>query len=212
MNQKQQALKEKYGDEQVLCIPTEALQAFAEGTDPILYETEKVLSCIAAHGVFHLRWQVELDDTWKQVIPYVLMHTESKVLTAKRLKGDARLVGGYTVGMGGHINPEDGEQRAVNEVLTNCIHRELAEETTFDRNRHLVTYELHPKSFVNVRDEVSKVHLCIPVWMKIKEESSIVIREIEKLQGVWLDRSELPALKGKLEGWSEIALALWQGR
>ncbi len=196
-------LQRKYGDERVLCIPTAALEPFARGTDPILYDTDQVLQCMVSHGSYQLRWQVEQDSSWKQVIPYVVIETKEQILAAKRLKGDPRLVGGYTVGMGGHINPEDGE-----DPIEACIRRELEEETTFVWEDNLVSYQIHPVSFVNVRNEVSLMHICIPVRLQVRDYESICIRETEKLEGVWMPKTELDILDGKLEGWSEIALDL----
>ncbi len=196
-------LQKKYGDEKVLCIPTKALEPFAQGQDPILYPTEQVLECMKQHASFQLRYQVEQDSSWKQVIPYVVMETKDRIMAAKRLKGDPRLVGGYTVGMGGHINPEDGE-----EPIETCIRRELEEETTFNWERDLSGYQIHPVSFVNVRNEVSLMHICIPVRLQVQDHEAIQIRETEKLEGVWMEKSNLDVLDGKLEGWSEIALDL----
>ena len=196
-------LQKKYGDERVLCIPTEALEPFAQGSDPILYDTDQVLQCLQEYGSYQFRWQVEQDSSWKQVIPYVVMETAERIMAAKRLKGDPRLVGGYTVGMGGHINPEDGEN-----PIETCIRRELEEETTFSWEQDLEKYQIHPVSFVNVRNEVSLMHICIPVRLQVRNHEAIQIRETEKLQGVWMSKTELDILDGKLEGWSEIALDL----
>ena len=196
-------LQKKYGDEKVLCIPTEALSSFAEGEDPILYPTDHVLACLHECASYQLRWQVEQDSSWKQVIPYVVMETSDRLMAAKRLKGDPRLVGGYTLGMGGHINPEDGE-----DPIETCIRRELEEETTFNWERDLAGYQIHPTSFVNVRNEVSLMHICIPVQLQVRDYKSIQIRETEKLQGVWMSKTELSLLDGKLEGWSEITMNL----
>ena len=196
-------LQKKYGGERVLCIPTEALEPFAQGSDPILYDTDQVLLCLKEYGSFQFRWQVEQDSSWKQVIPYVVMETAERIMAAKRLKGDPRLVGGYTVGMGGHINPEDGE-----DPIETCIRRELEEETTFSWKQDLDGYQIHPVSFVNVRNEVSLMHICIPVRLQVLDHERIQIRETEKLQGVWMSKTELDILYGKLEGWSEIALDL----
>ena len=199
----QEELQKKYGDERVLCIPMEALSAFAEGEDPILYSTEKVLQCMKECARYQLRWQVEQNSSWKQVIPYVMMETADRIMAAKRLKGDPRLVGGYTVGMGGHINPEDGK-----DPLESCIRRELEEETTFVWKQNMIEYRIHPVSFVNVRNEVSLMHICIPIRLQVKDYEQIQIRETEKLQGVWMEKSDLGQLNGKMEGWSEITLDL----
>lgn len=208
---KQLAMKEKYGDERVFCIPTHALTT-PSGTDPILYTTKEVLNCMEQCGEFRLRWEVELDDSWKQVIPYVLLYTEEAILTAKRLKGDPRLTGGYTVGMGGHLNPEDEQSDQMTESIEHCIKRELGEETSFEWERDLVSYQMHDSSFVSVGNEVSRMHICIPVWMRVRNSSNIMIREVDKLLGEWTPHSQIRELKGRLEGWSEIALNLWEKR
>lgn len=201
-------LQKKYGEEQVLCLPTESLAPFASGEDPIFYPTEAVQELMKRCGSFQLRWQVEQDASWKQIIPYVVMQTDTEILAARRLQGDPRLVGGYTVGMGGHINPQDLYAENVNDPVGGCVRRELTEETTFDWDRDRKAYQIHPISFVNVRNEVSRMHLCIPIWMQVTDGRRVQIRETDKLQGVWLPKADISTLTDQLEGWSAIALSL----
>src|SRR4051794_41901099 len=53
---------------------------------------------------------MEQDPTWKQVIPYPVLRDGDRWFLMRRTRsgGDARLHDRYSIGVGGHVNPEDG--------------------------------------------------------------------------------------------------------
>ena len=68
------------------------------------------LELIAREGRYRPRGEAEKDPSWKQVIPYLLMRDGHRLFLMQRTRagGDARLHDRYTLGIGGHLNPEDG--------------------------------------------------------------------------------------------------------
>ena len=68
------------------------------------------------------------DFNFKQVIPYVVfMDSEDRIFSYTRNGSESRLHNSISVGIGGHINPEDFQGSAMNMLLCN-IERELDEE------------------------------------------------------------------------------------
>src|SRR4029079_8694658 len=66
---------------------------------------------VAEHGEFRPRAEVEPDRTWKQVIPCLVLRDGARYFLMRRTKagGDARLHDLWTIGVGGHLNPGDGD-------------------------------------------------------------------------------------------------------
>ena len=80
---------------------------------------------------FMLREIAEKDPNFRQIIPYVLVHYGDKYLAATRhqTQGEVRLHGKMSIGIGGHINPVDGE---LADLLDAGLRRELSEELNID--------------------------------------------------------------------------------
>ena len=68
-----------------------------------------------------------MDPEWQQVIPYLLMRDGERLFLMQRTKagGDARLHDRYSLGIGGHLNPEDGG-------VLEGLRREFREEMVAD--------------------------------------------------------------------------------
>src|SRR5438045_5859743 len=77
----------------------------------LTFEPEKYLSALLSRGnnFFLPRAKAETDPTHKQIIPYVLISSEDKVLHYVRGKkaGEQRLVAKGSIGIGGHMNDTD---------------------------------------------------------------------------------------------------------
>ena len=123
---------------------------------------EELKDKYGVYGVMRLRYKIETDTTMKQIIPYVVVKYKDKILTTKRLQGDERLVGQYSIGTGGHVNPVDlsiKDSIDIYQTILNCIQRELSEETNLDNFR---PYSLqYVKCFIDDSADVSRVHVCI---------------------------------------------------
>ena len=78
--------------------------------------------------------------------------------------------------------------------------REVDEEVAVER-----AVSLTPLGVINNdRDEVGRVHLGF--LFRLEAEGAVTVRETEKLSGSFMPIAALPALRDKMEGWSQIAL------
>ena len=196
-------LKAKYGDERVLCVDTRHFGNIDLNND-IIDEYRKL---VTLYGTYYYRYEVENDQSKKQIIPYVVLKHGDQYMFSKRLKGDSRLVGGLTIGMGGHIDYCDLEMDATHidffHTVNNCIYRELTEETTV-KSEDMIRYR-PITCFIDESNDVSSVHACILYEMELYN-TDIEIKETEKLEAKWLSINEVTDdMYESLEGWSKIA-------
>src|ERR1035437_2104444 len=97
-------------EERVLCFERKLLEELGlfQG---LSLEVEKYLPIVtaASHLNYLNRSAAEQDKHYKQLIPYVLLVCNDKILRYRRGKGggETRLHGFYSVGIGGHISEED---------------------------------------------------------------------------------------------------------
>src|SRR5580700_9016456 len=88
----------------------------------------------ASHLTYLNRSEAERDKRYKQLIPYVLIVCNDKVLRYRRGKGgqETRLHGLYSVGIGGHISEEDHGLFVNDRGYQDGMRRELLEEVDVD--------------------------------------------------------------------------------
>ncbi|WP_133965148.1 NUDIX domain-containing protein [Eubacterium limosum] len=204
-------LQEKYGDELVLCVGTRHFEDKNTPEERLAHYSR----IIELYGEYMLRYLAENDENMKQIIPYVVLKSGDKYMFTKRLAGDPRLTGKYTIGMGGHINYGDLETVKKNdgyqyinpsETIHKCIMRELAEETTVEESDNIQKLMLSLiDSFIDLSEPVSRVHACILYVCEVPD-TDVGIREVEKLEAKWLSLEEVTdEIYNSLEGWSKIA-------
>ena len=155
------------------------------------------LDAIAQHGTFRPRDEVEGDPSWKQVIPYLALRDWERLFLMRRTRagGDERLHDRYSIGVGGHVNPQDGD-------VFGGLAREWSEEVEAD-----FTPEFQPIGVLNDDDNaVGAVHLGL-VFAADAMGRSVDIREREKLSGSFATFDEVAAIAEKLETWSELLFA-----
>ncbi|KAF2955776.1 NUDIX domain-containing protein [Marinitoga sp. 38H-ov] len=143
----------------------------------------------------------EIDESKKQIIPYVIIKNEkNQILVVQRTKKqtEKRLHNLYSVGIGGHINPID--KNNIPEItFYNGLNRELNEELYINNLKSLEYVGL----ILDDTTEVSRVHLGI---LFIAYVTSADIKEKENFNELWLNDSEFENFNGNFEGWSKIAL------
>lgn len=199
-----QDLMNKYKDEKVLCVDNLHLNSWNKTVED---NTEALVNAISHHGYFNFRYNAELDFNARQVIPYVVLKHKNEYFVTKRIKGDERLVGGLSIAVGGHVNLCDMETSLQDPMpmITNCILRELAEETTFDLDKYQgMQFET---TFVDNSTEVSKVHVCLLTVVELKDKE-IEVKETEKLAGEWMNGTQILDNLDKFESWSKITIGL----
>src|SRR3954470_7016516 len=109
-----------------------------------------------------------------------------------RAGGDERLHDRYSIGVGGHINPEDAD-------VAGGLEREWREEIEAD-----FVPEFVPIGVLNDDDnDVGAVHLGL-VYAADAGGRPVAIREREKLEGRFASWDEVTAVADKLETWSAL--------
>ena len=155
------------------------------------------LRAVAEHGTFRPRDELENDPTWKQVIPYLALRDGERLFLMRRTRagGDERLHGRYSLGVGGHVNPQDGD-------VFGGLAREWAEELEAD-----FMPDFEPLGVLNDDDNaVGAVHLGL-VFTADAMGRTVDIREKEKLSGSFSTFDEVAAVANRLETWSELLFA-----
>ena len=198
MNKEQ--LKEKYGNEKVLCIYNKKLSTSKMSIDDL----------ISYYGFTAYRFDVENDQNIRQIIPYVVIRYGDKIFCTTRIKGDERLVGRQSIGVGGHVDASDvslfrsESMTAIDTKATveSCVIREINEELNFDWSDVQISYHGY---FVDDSEPVSRVHLCLLYVIDVKNTNT-TIKETDKLSGEFVSIDEAYNSLNKLENWSQIAL------
>lgn len=187
--------------ENVLAIKRELIKEFLPQKDVSFEIPETLVDIIINNYEFLPRSKAELDPSYKQIIPYVVLCNGENVYVTRRLKkgAESRLHGLLSLGIGGHINPEsDGNG---SDVLYRGMIREINEEVNT-----IALSQLSPRGVINDdTNEVGSVHLGLFYTLEVSEETSI--RETEKLEGFWLKRSELPGFTEQMETWSQLIIS-----
>ena len=118
-------------EERVLCFERQLLEKLGV-FQGLGLEVEKYLPVVtsSANLVYRNRSEVEQDKRYKQLIPYVLIICNGKILRYRRGRGgqEARLHGLYSVGIGGHISEEDHGLFSARVGYQDGMRREIMEE------------------------------------------------------------------------------------
>jgi predicted NUDIX family phosphoesterase len=190
-------------EELVLVVPTaEVLGRLGDGSSWLGIRpagADELAALVRASGRFLPRPAMEADPTWKQVIPYPVLRDGPDWFLMRRTTagGDPRLHERYSIGVGGHVNPEDG---ALDGDLTGALEREWHEE--------LIVGFVPTFRFVGLLNDdttaVGQVHLGL-VFEGDAEGRPVAIRETHKLSGAFASTGEVAAVRDRLETWSRIA-------
>lgn len=174
---------------------------------------------------FGQRGVLEHDPRFRQIIPYVLLRQDGKVLTYTR-PGDineTRLATKSSIGFGGHVDisdavlsfvQEDSNQLQTNlpptidveRVVKTAAMRECCEELGIAVH-DFVTNERTIGLLVDNHSEVGAVHIgVVEVWDTEEMDLGDLHQQEEVLEVAWKTLDELKAVRGTLEFWSAAAL------
>jgi len=156
---------------------------------------------VAEHGEFRPRGAMERDRSWKQVIPYLVLRDGPRYFLMRRTKagGDARLHDLWSIGVGGHLNPGDGD-------LAGGLRREWHEEV-------IATFEPAFELLGLINDDttdVGSVHVGA-VYVADARGAAVRIRETEKLSGAFADPDEVARVVDRMESWSSLVFRHLEG-
>lgn len=152
------------------------------------------------------RHHLEEMETFKQIIPYVLVVRDDKFLVYKRSKsgGEARLHDKVSIGFGGHIDigdvvaTENGESIDVETTIANAAAREITEELKLNETPEFTPYGL----ILDESDAVGRVHLGV---VMIAHITGMALANEEQIDLVGFKTIE-NLNEMNLESWSRILI------
>ena len=159
--------------------------------------TEGLTACldlIAREGRYEPRAAMEHDPSFKQVIPYIVLRDGDRYFLMRRTRAgaDQRLHDRWSIGVGGHVDPGDGD-------LHGGLLREWHEELVADFEP-----AFEPLALLNDdTTDVGSVHLGV-VFVANARGRAVDVRERHKLQGSFATPQEVAAVADDLETWSRL--------
>ena len=200
-------------EEQVLVVEQKVLEQVGM-FQGLTLDVERYLHKLFSPGVprFMPRSQAEVDPSFKQIIPYVIMACDGKYISYVRgtRAGERRLVGNRSIGIGGHINPVDNEIPLFDtpfynkKMYTIAVEREVAEEVSVEAN-HTGSTDSIVALLNDDSNEVGSVHLGI-VHYWILDAPKVSKREQMITQMAFMSPAELQEVRDTLETWSQLCL------
>ncbi len=170
------------------------------------FDVERYLPALLdrAHNFFTPRGPAETNPALKQLIPYVLLVHEDRVLHYVRGKkaGEQRLVAKGSLGIGGHMNDHDEGLFALDlEAYHAGVRREVGEELRLGAR-----YTDHVVALLNDdSNDVGRVHLGVVHVFRL-ESAEVAKGEAMITDLQFLDRTQLAARREGMETWSQLCL------
>ncbi len=187
--------------EQVLVIPRAAVMADPGWLGVRSDNLDGFEELVAREGRFGPRADMEVDRSWKQVIPYLVLREGTRYFLMRRTKagGDARLHDRFSIGVGGHLNPGDHD-------LAGGLRREWREELSADFDPQFELIGL----LNDDTTDVGSVHLGA-VYVADSGGLPVAIRETEKLSGRFATPAEVADVVDRMETWSALVFEHLEG-
>lgn len=197
--------------ERVLVFKEENMERFSNKlfTDHISTEDNDIttlLSDCLDESFFVDRPDAEVDTTIKQVIPYAVIKSNNEYLVYKRTKrgGEGRLHENLSIGVGGHINPQDAIDDDPGTALALAMARELEEELAWPDNPYIDTDVIGV--IYDPTNDVGKIHFGVLILCTI-EGTRPVINENSLADINWYTKENIMELDN-LENWSKLAVSV----
>ena len=190
-------------EERVLCFERKLLEKLGV-FQGISLDVEKYLPVVtsSSHILYLNRSEAEQDKRFKQLIPYVLILCNEKILRYRRGRGgqETRLHGLYSVGIGGHISEEDNGLFSKALGYQEGMRRELLEEVAIDDVKEAAVAVINDDS-----TEVGFVHFGVVHVMYVADET-IVGRRSGIVSPEFIPIAEAVSDLAGYESWSRFCL------
>ena len=185
-------------DESILVVKRDKLFPTdpPSGLKPIDFAQYEKL--ILENAEFRSRAQVEVDTSFKQIIPYLIFKFDNKYFLMQRTDSgsETRLRNKYSLGIGGHIVEEDLKGRSIYEWAL----REFNEEVAYKGK-----LKIKPIGLINDESNfVGKVHTGF-LFLLEGDSANIKARK-EFRSGHLATIDEISAYYSEMESWSKMAL------
>lgn len=158
-------------EERVLCFERKLLEELGvfQGLNG---EIGKYLPVVTSpkNIVYRNRSEAEQDKRYKQLIPYVLILCQDRILRYRRGKGgqETRLHGLFSVGVGGHISEEDNGLFSNQLGYQDGMRRELMEEVDIQQEKEAAVAVINDDT-----TEVGYVHFGVVHVMHVADETIV---------------------------------------
>jgi predicted NUDIX family phosphoesterase len=194
--------EEKYLEEHVLVFPTQLLEQLGM-FQGLSFELDKYRDIIhnPKNNTFLKRKEAESNPAYKQLIPYALLQFKDAIFVYRRgkLLAEKRLLGNYSLGVGGHISVTD--PGLFGTTYEDGLKREINEEVNIEsRYTQRIVALLNDDS-----NDVGKVHFGI-VHVLALEKPLVKPREKSINETKFFNINELQKDIDKFENWSKICI------
>jgi len=165
-------------------------------------QDDRFVETIMARKEFLPRSRMELDFSYKQIIPYlVFSHNDTYFLMQRKAKAsEQRLKSKYSLGIGGHIRQEDIQ----NADIASWARREFHEEVDYAGN-----FEVTFLGILNDdSSDVGRVHIGF-VYLLQGDSDQINVKE-ELQSGTLVSVEECKLFYDKMENWSKTVFDFLQ--
>ena len=178
--------------ERVFVVPRSSIKDDAGWYGIRTEDLDAFVEALERDGRYEPRPQMEVDPSFKQVIPYLVLRDGERYFLMRRTRAgvDIRLHDRYSIGVGGHLNPGDGG-------VLGGLRREWREELVADFEPAFRLVGL----LNDDTTEVGAVHLGA-VYVAEADGRPVTIRETDKLTGSFVEPHEVAAVADRLETWS----------
>jgi predicted NUDIX family phosphoesterase len=190
-------------EERVLCFERKVLEELGV-FQGLSLEVDKYFPVVTSPSriVYLNRSEAEQDKRFKQLIPYVLILCNDRILRYRRGKGgqETRLRGLFSVGVGGHISEEDHGLFSKQLGYGEGMRRELMEEVDIEAANEVPVAVINDDS-----TEVGSVHLGIVHVVRVQSEE-IVGRRSGIVGPEFIPVAEAIKDTSGYESWSRLCL------
>ena len=181
-------------DELVFVVPRSSIADDAGWYGIRTDDLDAFVEALERDGRYEPRPAMEVDPSFKQVIPYLVLRDGERFFLMRRTRAgaDARLHDRYSIGVGGHLNPGDGG-------VLGGLRREWNEELIADFEPEFRLVGL----LNDDTTDVGAVHLGA-IFVADAGGRPVDIRETDKLSGTFAAPHEVAAVVDHMETWSRL--------
>lgn len=181
-------------EQRILVVPRDVVPDRAAWYGLRTDGVDAFLDVVIKHGRYEPRAAMEIDPSFKQIIPYLVLRDRERYFLMRRTRagGDARLHDRWSIGVGGHVDLGD-------DGLAGGLRREWHEELVADFEPTFTPYAL----LNDDTTEVGAVHLGVVILAEARGRP-VSVRETDKLSGAFAAGAEVAAGAEHLETWSRI--------
>lgn len=183
--------------ENIVVIKTKLLFDIVSPWTGIIKPKQEILDLINSNYEIKPRNEMEEDEDYKQIIPYMIFKSKDELFLMQRGNngGEKSLAEKYTLGIGGHIRKED----ITSENIIDWGKREFEEEINYNGE----FYKSKIIGLINDQNsKVGRVHLGIGILIE-GEGNKISIKD-EFQNGKMLNIKKCNDYFEKMEFWSQI--------